>query len=113
MERGIIVDIEILDLVDHAKKLPPDQEDCVGEALAGDLLLIRLEPGDYPIECHPDRTEIITALCGQFGILTEDGRRWTASQGQCCRIPPGLRHRWAPESDATVLVVFAARSSHL
>jgi quercetin dioxygenase-like cupin family protein len=107
------VDIEILDLVDRAKALPPDHEDCVGGALSGDLLLIRLEPGAYPVESHPDRVEIITALCGQFGILTEDGRRWSVSQGQCCRIPSGLRHRWAPESDATVLVVFAARPSHV
>ena len=100
--------IEIVDLVKEAQALPPDSEKTVGENLLGDLLLIRLEPGDYPTECHEGRTEIITALRGQFAILTEDGRQWPVSQGQCCRIPPGLRHRWAPNSDATVVVAFAA-----
>lgn len=98
--------IEVIDLVKEATALPPDQEQVIGPALTGDLLLIRLAPGDYPIECHEGRTEIITALRGRFGIATEDGGLWSVGQGQCCRIPPGLRHRWAPDSDATVLAAF-------
>ena len=101
------MDIEVIDLVGASAKLPPDQEQVIGPALTGDLLLIRLEPGSYPVECHAGRTEIITALRGRFGIVTEDGRAWQIAQGQCCRIPPGLTHRWAPDSDATVLVAFA------
>jgi quercetin dioxygenase-like cupin family protein len=99
--------IEILDLIEHGKALPPDQEQVVGATLTGDLLLIRLAPGDYPIECHDGRIEIITALRGQFALLTEEGRSWSVIQGQCCRVPSGLGHRWAPDSDATVMVVFA------
>jgi quercetin dioxygenase-like cupin family protein len=107
------MDIEIVDLVAGATALPPDQEQIVGETLTGDLLLIRLEPGDYPPECHDGRIEIITALSGQFGIATEDGRLFPVRQGQCCRIPPGLRHRWAADSAATVLVAFAVPAPHL
>jgi mannose-6-phosphate isomerase-like protein (cupin superfamily) len=107
------MDIEIVDLVARATALPPDQEKVVGAALTGDLLLIRLEAGDYPLECHDDRIEIITALSGQFSITTEDGRSFPVRQGQCCRIPPGLRHRWAADSVATVLVAFAAQATHL
>jgi mannose-6-phosphate isomerase-like protein (cupin superfamily) len=107
------MDIEIVDLIDRATALPPDQEQIVGETLTGDLLLIRLEPGDYPLECHDGRIEIITALCGQFSIATEDGRSFPVRQGQCCRIPPGLRHRWAANSEATVLVAFVAPAPHL
>ena len=102
------MELEILDLVDRAKALPPDSEEIVGAGLTDDLLLIRLEPGDYPVECHDDRIEITTALRGTFGILAEDGQSWSIHQGQCCRIPSGLKHRWAPTSDATVLVAFVA-----
>jgi mannose-6-phosphate isomerase-like protein (cupin superfamily) len=98
--------IEIVDLVDQASTLPPDHERVVGATLTGDLLLIRLEPGSYPIECHDGRIEIIIALSGHFTIETEDGAQFSVRQGQCCRIPPGLRHRWAATSDATVLAAF-------
>lgn len=101
------MDVEVVDLVERAGTLPPDREEVAGAALIGDLLLIRLEPGDYPIECHDGRIEIITALRGRFGIATEDGRLWSIGQGQCCRIRPGLRHRWSTDSDATVLVLFS------
>ncbi|HWU00657.1 MAG TPA: cupin domain-containing protein [Terriglobales bacterium] len=101
------MDIEVIDLIAQATDLPPDNEKIIGPALTGDLLLIRLEPGTYPIECHEGRTEIITALRGHFGIVATDGRSWQIAQGQCCRIPPGLQHHWAPDSDATVLVAFA------
>lgn len=104
------MDIEVIDLIAEATTLPPDQEKIVGAGLAGDLLLIRLEPGTYPLECHEGRTEIITALRGRFGIIAGDGRSWQIAQGQCCRIPPGLHHHWAPDSDATVLVAFAANT---
>lgn len=100
------MDIEVIDLVEGAKSLPPDQERAIGKVLIGDLLLIRLEPGDYPIERHDGRIEIITTLRGQFSIVTENGRQWPVMQGQCCRIPPGLPHRWASTSNATVLVAF-------
>jgi len=100
------MDIEVIDLITQATALPPDHERIIGPALTGDLLLIRLEPGDYPVECHDGRTEIITALRGRFGIVAADGRIWRVAQGQCCRIPPGLKHHWAPDSEATVLVAF-------
>jgi quercetin dioxygenase-like cupin family protein len=103
-----MMDIEVIDLVAQATTLPPDNEKIIGPALTGDLLLIRLAPGSYPIEWHEGRTEIITALRGRFGIVAEDGSSWYITPGQCCRIPPGLTHHWAPDSDATVLVAFAA-----
>ena len=102
------MDIEVIDLIGRARTLPPDHEHVLAGALTGDLLLIRLEPGNYPVEWHDDRVEIITALQGQFTLLTEDGRAWPVIQGQCARVPPGLKHRWAPDSDATVLVAFCA-----
>ena len=99
-------DVEVTDLIAQATTLPPDHEQIIGADLIGDLLLIRLEPGSYPLECHDGRTEIITALRGRFGIVAADGRSWHITEGQCCRIPPGLEHHWAPDSDATVLVAF-------
>jgi len=99
-------DVDVMDLVGAATALPPDHEKIIGAGLTGDLLLIRLEPGTYPLECHEGRTEIITALRGHFGIVAADGRSWQITQGRCCRIPPGLQHHWAPDSDATVLVAF-------
>jgi mannose-6-phosphate isomerase-like protein (cupin superfamily) len=105
---NMTTDVEVIDLVAEASALPPDHEKIIGAGLAGDLLLIRLEPGSYPVECHDGRTEIITALRGRFGIVATDGRSWRIEQGQCCRIPAGLEHHWAPDSEATVLVAFAA-----
>lgn len=105
------MDIDVIDLIERAKALPPDHEHLLGGALTGDLLLIRLEPGSYPVEWHDGRVEIITALRGRFALLTEDGHSWPVTQGQCCRVPPGLKHRWAPDSDAMVLVAFATEAT--
>lgn len=98
--------IEILDLIDLAKALPADTDRAITTNLEGDAVIIRLEAGlDYPMEVHDHATETITALSGCFAILA-DGRSHAVRQGQCCRIPPGLAHRWAAESEAVVLVHF-------
>lgn len=98
--------IEVLDLIDLAKAAPVDTDQPITADLKGDVLIIRLEAGrDYPSETHDDATETITALSGRFAILAE-GRSYAVRQGQCCRIPPGLAHRWAPDSEAVVLVHF-------
>lgn len=39
----------MVDPVGHAGALPPDGEAVAGAGLVGDLLMIPLEPGDYPI----------------------------------------------------------------
>lgn len=103
--------IEVLDLVDLAQGLPVDTDHAITGNLVGDVLIIRLSPTNnasgrhYPEEVHADATETITALSGSFAIIAE-GKSYPVRQGQCCRIPPGLHHRWSPESDAVVLVHF-------
>lgn len=100
--------VEILDLVDLAKAMPVDTDRAITTDLVGDVLIIRLEAGrDYPIEVHHHATETITSLSGRFAIFAE-GKSYSVSQGQCCRIPPGLEHRWASDSEAVVLVHFGA-----
>lgn len=109
--------IEVLDLVELAQGVPIDTDHPITTDLVGDVLIIRLAASpdnprpDYPEEVHAGATETITALSGRFAILAE-GKTYPVRQGQCCRIPPGLHHRWAPESDAVVLVHFGAAAAH-
>ena len=99
-------DIEVLDLVALGQSVPPDTDRPITTDIKGDVLVIRLEPGrTYPPEKHDHATETITALRGRFTIEA-GGKSHAVAQGQCCRIPPGLEHRWASESDAVVLVHF-------
>ena len=98
--------IEILDLIHLGQELPVDTDRAITTDLKGEVLIIRLAAGrDYPVESHAHATETITALSGHFAILAA-GKTYPVRQGQCCRIPPGLEHRWAPESEAVVLVHF-------
>ena len=101
-----VASIEVLDLISLAQATPVDTDRPISEDLIGAMLLIRLAPGGgYPVETHAHATETITALSGRFAILAGD-KSYSVSQGQCCRIPPGLEHRWAPDSEAVVLVHF-------
>jgi len=98
--------VEVLDLVALGRSLPVDTDHPISADLKGEVLLIRLEPGRaYPTEVHHHATETILALSGRF-VIQADGRSYAVSQGQCCRIPPGLEHRWGPDSDAVVQVHF-------
>jgi mannose-6-phosphate isomerase-like protein (cupin superfamily) len=110
--------IEVLDLVALAQGVPVDTDRPITADPMGDVLIIRLSPQsefpghdfpgrDYPDEVHGHATETITALAGQFAIIA-GGKSYAVRQGQCCRIPPGLHHRWATQSDAVVLVHFGA-----
>lgn len=98
--------VEVLDLLALADTLPADTDRAVTANLKGEALIIRLEAGrEYPLEVHGHATETIVALSGRFVILA-GGQAFGVRQGQCCRIPPGLEHRWASESEAVVLVHF-------
>lgn len=105
--------IDVLDLVALAQSVPVDTDHPITTDPVGDVLIIRLSPQSntsgchYPEEVHAGVTETITALAGQFAIIAE-GKSYPVRQGQCCRIPPGLRHRWSSESEAVVLVHFGA-----
>ncbi|HYE01534.1 MAG TPA: cupin domain-containing protein [Alphaproteobacteria bacterium] len=98
--------IEVLDLAALGQGLPVDTDHAITAKAAGPVLIIRLAPGEYPTESHKGRIETITALTGRFSIEAAGGR-WDVAQGQCCRIPPGLEHRWGADSEAVVLVHFA------
>jgi len=98
--------VEVLDLVTVGRSLPADTDHAITGNLKGKVLLIRLEPGRaYPTEIHQHATETILALSGRF-VIEADGHSYAVSQGQCCRIPPGLEHRWGSDSDAVVQVHF-------
>lgn len=104
--------IEVLDLVELAQSVPVDTDHPITSNPVGEVLIIRLGPGyDYPEEVHAGATETITALSGRFAIIA-DGKSYPVHQGQCCRIPPGLHHRWAAESEAIVLVHFGTAVPH-
>jgi len=98
--------IEVIDLVALGRSLPVDTDHPISADLKGAVLVIRLEPGRaYPTEVHEHATETILALAGRF-VIEAGGQPYAVSQGQCCRIPPGLEHRWGPDSDAVVKVHF-------
>lgn len=101
-----MIAVEVLDLVALGRSLPVDTDHPISTDLKGEVLLIRLEAGRaYPTEVHHHATETIVALAGRF-VIQAGGRSYAVSEGQCCRIPPGLEHRWGPDSDAVVRVHF-------
>lgn len=98
--------VEVLDLIALGRTLPVDTDHPLTKALAGEVLLIRLEPGRaYPTEVHHHATETIVALSGSF-VIEAAGQSYAIGQGRCCRIPPGLEHRWGTQSEAVVQVHF-------
>src|SRR5215475_11690934 len=103
MTRGVI---ETIDLLEIGHGLAADVDRPITGKVDGSLALIRLEKGiQYPLEEH-ESTETVTALEGVFTLVAE-GTRYSVNRGSCIRIPPGIKHRWDPSSEAIVLVAFS------
>ncbi len=86
------------------QKLAADTDHLLARTTAGALLLIHVPPGEYAYEVH-QRTEFIVCVDGTFMIESDNGARAKAEQGQMIEIPPGLRHRFAPESNAVIVTL--------
>ena len=99
-------EIEVIDLLELGRSLAPDADRPITGNVDGSVAIIRLAKGiEYPAEEHA-WTETITAIEGAFAIIAE-GSRYPVRQGSCIRIPPGVKHRWDPQSEAVVLVTFS------
>jgi mannose-6-phosphate isomerase-like protein (cupin superfamily) len=105
-------DVEMSDVKDfllHAlpadgRRLPADTDHLLTRTTAGALLLIHVPPGDYAYEVHR-LSEFIICVDGTFIIEADNGARAKAECGQMIEIPPGLRHRFAPESNAVIITL--------
>ena len=98
--------IEVIDLLEMGNALAPDSDRPITGKVDGSVAIIRLEKGiDYPSEEHSS-TETITAIEGEFAIVAQ-GARYPIKRESCIRIPPGVKHRWDPLSEAIVLVTFS------
>jgi len=98
--------IEVIDLLEMGRGLAPDSDSPITGRVDGSVAIIRLEKGiEYLPEEH-EWTETVAAIEGEFSILAQ-GSRYLVKRGSCIRIPPGVKHRWDPSSDAIVLVTFS------
>lgn len=100
--------IETFDLRALGATLPVDRDHPLTEAAEGAVVLIRLAPQQdaFPEEVHEAR-ETIVCLEGRLA-LQAGAERVEIAAGQCCRVPPGLTHRWAADSAGLVLVHFGS-----
>jgi quercetin dioxygenase-like cupin family protein len=98
--------IEVVDLLEIGRGLAPDNDHSITGKVEGSVAIIRLEKGiEYPLEEH-NWTETVTDIEGAFAIIA-DGSHYSVNRGSCIRIPPGVKHRWDPLSEAIVLVTFS------
>ncbi len=88
----------------NGRNLPADTDHLLTRTTAGALVLIHVPPGDYAYEVH-GLPEFIICVDGTFMIEADDGRREVAERGQMIEIPPQLRHRFAPESNAVIITL--------
>lgn len=86
------------------RNLPADTDHLLTRTTAGALVLIHVPPGEYAYEVH-GLPEFIICVDGTFIIEADDGRREVAERGQMIEIPPQLRHRFAPESNAVIITL--------
>jgi quercetin dioxygenase-like cupin family protein len=86
------------------RDLPPDADHLLTRISAGALLLIHVPPGEYAYEVHR-LPEFIVCINGTFIIESDNGRQAKAERGQMIEIPPGLRHRFASESNAVIITL--------
>ena len=98
-----------LDFIHHplatlGRTLPADQDHPLAQTHAGALLLIHIPPGDYPFEVHRS-TEYLLCMQGRLVLEGEGGQRADMNTGEMLEIPPGLKHRFASESDAVIVTL--------
>ena len=94
----------------QGRDLPADTDHLLARTGAGALLLIHVPPGEYAYESH-SLPEYIVCVDGLLAMQAEHGVRIMAERGQMVEVPPGLRHRFAPESNAVILTLAQATAS--
>lgn len=94
----------------QGRDLPADTDHLLARTGAGALLLIHVPPGEYTYESHC-APEYIVCVDGLLAMQAEHGERIMAERGQMVEVPPGLRHRFAPESNAVILTLAQATAS--
>ncbi|TDR77783.1 cupin domain-containing protein [Paludibacterium purpuratum] len=82
----------------------PDTDHVLATVRASQLLLINLVPGSYAFESHA-HSEYLLCLSGTLVLEDDAGGQAAAQVGEMIEIPPGLRHRFAPTSDAVIVTV--------
>lgn len=91
-------------LTEQGRSLPPDCDHLLAKIQPAQLLLINITPGVYAYEHHPC-SEYLLCMSGRLILETDTGLQASISQGQMIEIPPGLKHRFAAESDAVIVTV--------
>jgi mannose-6-phosphate isomerase-like protein (cupin superfamily) len=86
------------------RNLSADTDHLLTRTTAGALLLIHVPPGEYAYEVHR-LPEFIVCVDGTFMVESGDGKQVKAERGQMIEIPPGLRHRFASESNAVIITL--------
>lgn len=94
----------------QGRALPADTDHLLARTHAGELLLIHVPPGEYAYESHSS-PEYIVCVDGQLVMQAEHSARIVAERGQMIEVPPGLRHCFAPESNAVILTLAQAAAS--
>jgi D-lyxose ketol-isomerase len=95
---------ETINLIDLGRSLPVDSDHTLRSYERGHLLLINLKPQEYRPETHKG-AETIIAITGQFSLLTADSTI-AVRTGESITVPPNIEHRFSPDSDAVILVLF-------
>lgn len=91
-------------LATFGSTLPADSDHLLAITSAGALLLIHVPEGDYGFEEH-SQPEFIVCLQGQLDMETNDGQEVTALAGEMIEVTPGVRHRFAPGTNAVVMTL--------
>lgn len=94
----------IYSLAEQGRALPPDCDHLLAKIQPAQLLLINIPPGVYAYE-HHSCSEYLLCMSGRLILETDNGLKATISQGQMMEIPPGLKHRFAAESDAVIVTI--------
>lgn len=76
----------------------------------GALLLLHVPPGVYPWERH-GAPEYVVCLHGHVHLEDDQGLAVRAAAGEMVEVLSGVRHRFAEDSDAVLLVVTQRPSS--
>ncbi len=98
--------ITVTDLAVLGRSLAVDTDHLLTRLQDGAALLIHLAPpADYPYESHKVEERIV-CIQGKLNLETEAGTCYALLAGQMALIPPGLRHRFAADSDGVILTLF-------
>ncbi|WP_438465686.1 cupin domain-containing protein [Marinomonas sp. PE14-40] len=98
--------IQIQDLLTTARQLEIDTDHLVRQTDKLTQLLLRLGEGvEYPDELHTHASETILVLEGECHLMLKEDSL-VLKQGQQFTIEANLLHKFLPESEACLSIIF-------